>query len=173
MGKSCKVVVCGQGSVGKTAVLEQLLYANHVAGECMTAPAWHSHVLTPERYRFIWHRCGRFRDHGDTGGHLHRVSGNGPRHPRAGAVLRHARAARHSRVSAALLHFRRRLRARLQHRQQRVLQTRRGSEERHRPLPWQKRGLCVCCAQIAHHPFKSLGSIYIFLSYEQMLFQYH
>ncbi|KAK7167553.1 hypothetical protein R3I94_001824 [Phoxinus phoxinus] len=32
MGKSCKVVVCGQGSVGKTAVLEQLLYANHVAG---------------------------------------------------------------------------------------------------------------------------------------------
>ncbi|KAL0197966.1 hypothetical protein M9458_006506, partial [Cirrhinus mrigala] len=30
MGKSCKVVVCGQGSVGKTAVLEQLLYANHV-----------------------------------------------------------------------------------------------------------------------------------------------
>lgn len=33
MGKSCKVVVCGQGSVGKTAVLEQLLYANHAAGE--------------------------------------------------------------------------------------------------------------------------------------------
>ncbi|TRY59843.1 hypothetical protein DNTS_035264 [Danionella cerebrum] len=32
MGKSCKVVVCGQGSVGKTAVLEQLLYANHVIG---------------------------------------------------------------------------------------------------------------------------------------------
>ncbi|KAI2666376.1 NF-kappa-B inhibitor-interacting Ras 2 [Labeo rohita] len=32
MGKSCKVVVCGQGSVGKTAVLEQLLYANHVVG---------------------------------------------------------------------------------------------------------------------------------------------
>lgn len=32
MGKSCKVVVCGQSAVGKTAVLEQLLYANHVAG---------------------------------------------------------------------------------------------------------------------------------------------
>ncbi|XP_049600401.1 NF-kappa-B inhibitor-interacting Ras-like protein 2 isoform X1 [Syngnathus scovelli] len=32
MGKSCKVVVCGQAAVGKTAVLEQLLYANHVAG---------------------------------------------------------------------------------------------------------------------------------------------
>ncbi|KAK3520176.1 hypothetical protein QTP70_017949, partial [Hemibagrus guttatus] len=33
MGKSCKVVVCGQASVGKTAILEQLLYGNHVAGE--------------------------------------------------------------------------------------------------------------------------------------------
>lgn len=32
MGKSCKVVVCGQSAVGKTAVLEQLLYSNHVAG---------------------------------------------------------------------------------------------------------------------------------------------
>ncbi|XP_060757972.1 NF-kappa-B inhibitor-interacting Ras-like protein 2 [Neoarius graeffei] len=32
MGKSCKVVVCGQASVGKTAILEQLLYGNHVAG---------------------------------------------------------------------------------------------------------------------------------------------
>ncbi|KAJ8284391.1 hypothetical protein COCON_G00032410 [Conger conger] len=32
MGKSCKVVVCGLAAVGKTAVLEQLLYANHVVG---------------------------------------------------------------------------------------------------------------------------------------------
>ncbi|XP_023860768.1 LOW QUALITY PROTEIN: NF-kappa-B inhibitor-interacting Ras-like protein 2 [Salvelinus sp. IW2-2015] len=32
MGKSCKVVVCGLAAVGKTAVLEQLLYANHIAG---------------------------------------------------------------------------------------------------------------------------------------------
>lgn len=32
MGKSCKVVVCGQATVGKTAILEQLLYGNHVAG---------------------------------------------------------------------------------------------------------------------------------------------
>ncbi|XP_071027881.1 NF-kappa-B inhibitor-interacting Ras-like protein 2 isoform X2 [Oncorhynchus clarkii lewisi] len=31
MGKSCKVVVCGLAAVGKTAVLEQLLYANHIA----------------------------------------------------------------------------------------------------------------------------------------------
>ena len=33
MGKSCKVVVCGQASVGKTSILEQLLYGNHVVGE--------------------------------------------------------------------------------------------------------------------------------------------
>lgn len=34
MGKSCKVVVCGQAAVGKTAILEQLLYGNHVVGAC-------------------------------------------------------------------------------------------------------------------------------------------
>ncbi|KAL7826951.1 hypothetical protein AOLI_G00321600 [Acnodon oligacanthus] len=32
MGKGCKVVVCGLASVGKTAILEQLLYGNHNAG---------------------------------------------------------------------------------------------------------------------------------------------
>ncbi|KAG7251872.1 hypothetical protein CRUP_022231 [Coryphaenoides rupestris] len=32
MGKGCKVVVCGQASVGKTAILEQLLYGNHTVG---------------------------------------------------------------------------------------------------------------------------------------------
>ncbi|MBN3296480.1 NF-kappa-B inhibitor-interacting Ras-like protein 2 [Amia ocellicauda] len=32
MGKSCKVVVCGLSAVGKTAVLEHLLYANHIVG---------------------------------------------------------------------------------------------------------------------------------------------
>ncbi|XP_064421433.1 NF-kappa-B inhibitor-interacting Ras-like protein 2 [Latimeria chalumnae] len=32
MGKSCKVVVCGFSSVGKTAILEQVLYANHIVG---------------------------------------------------------------------------------------------------------------------------------------------
>ncbi|TWW65502.1 NF-kappa-B inhibitor-interacting [Takifugu flavidus] len=32
MGKGCKVVVCGQSAVGKTAILEQLLYGNHVVG---------------------------------------------------------------------------------------------------------------------------------------------
>lgn len=35
MGKSCKVVVCGQASVGKTSILEQLLYGNHVVGELL------------------------------------------------------------------------------------------------------------------------------------------
>ncbi|MCI4395457.1 hypothetical protein PGIGA_G00180690 [Pangasianodon gigas] len=32
MGKGCKVVVCGLASVGKTAILEQLLYGNHTVG---------------------------------------------------------------------------------------------------------------------------------------------
>lgn len=36
MGKGCKVVVCGQAAVGKTAILEQLLYGNHTVGEDWT-----------------------------------------------------------------------------------------------------------------------------------------
>ncbi|KAM9306894.1 NF-kappa-B inhibitor-interacting Ras-like protein 1 isoform 2-T2 [Pholidichthys leucotaenia] len=32
MGKGCKVVVCGQTAVGKTAIVEQLLYGNHSVG---------------------------------------------------------------------------------------------------------------------------------------------
>ncbi|KAG5265078.1 hypothetical protein AALO_G00261190 [Alosa alosa] len=32
MGKGCKVVVCGLASVGKTAILEHLLYGNHIVG---------------------------------------------------------------------------------------------------------------------------------------------
>ncbi|NP_001089825.1 NF-kappa-B inhibitor-interacting Ras-like protein 2 [Xenopus laevis] len=35
MGKSCKVVICGQHGVGKTSILEQLLYGNHVVGSDM------------------------------------------------------------------------------------------------------------------------------------------
>ncbi|XP_038610095.1 NF-kappa-B inhibitor-interacting Ras-like protein 2 [Tachyglossus aculeatus] len=35
MGKNCKVVVCGQAAVGKTSILEQLLYGNHVVGSEM------------------------------------------------------------------------------------------------------------------------------------------
>lgn len=33
MGKGYKVVVCGMASVGKTAILEQILYSNHIAGK--------------------------------------------------------------------------------------------------------------------------------------------
>ncbi|XP_007421750.1 NF-kappa-B inhibitor-interacting Ras-like protein 1 isoform X1 [Python bivittatus] len=33
MGKGFKVVVCGMSSVGKTAILEQVLYGNHSVGE--------------------------------------------------------------------------------------------------------------------------------------------
>lgn len=33
MGKGYKVAVCGMASVGKTAVLEQLLYGKHTVGE--------------------------------------------------------------------------------------------------------------------------------------------
>ncbi|XP_059757808.1 NF-kappa-B inhibitor-interacting Ras-like protein 1 [Balaenoptera ricei] len=38
MGKGCKVVVCGLLSVGKTAILEQLLYGSHAIGmeDCAT-----------------------------------------------------------------------------------------------------------------------------------------
>ena len=32
MGKSNKVLVCGSSGVGKTAILEQLLYGNHTVG---------------------------------------------------------------------------------------------------------------------------------------------
>jgi len=32
MGKTCKVVVCGQAAVGKTAILEQLINGDHVVG---------------------------------------------------------------------------------------------------------------------------------------------
>lgn len=49
MGKGCKVVVCGQAAVGKTAILEQLLYGNHSVGKHCTwiignaaAPAAHT-----------------------------------------------------------------------------------------------------------------------------------
>ncbi|CAN2389749.1 GTPase activity [Pristimantis euphronides] len=33
MGKGSRVVVCGLAAVGKTAILEQVLYGNHVAGQ--------------------------------------------------------------------------------------------------------------------------------------------
>ena len=45
MGKSCKVVVCGQASVGKTSILEQLLYGNHVVGECWGVGVGHGGMV--------------------------------------------------------------------------------------------------------------------------------
>ncbi|ELT87410.1 hypothetical protein CAPTEDRAFT_21196 [Capitella teleta] len=35
MGKNCKVVVCGQTAVGKTALLEQLIHGDHIVGQPM------------------------------------------------------------------------------------------------------------------------------------------
>ena len=32
MGKLSKVLVCGQVACGKTALLEQLIYGNHIVG---------------------------------------------------------------------------------------------------------------------------------------------
>ena len=32
MVKTCKVVICGQAAVGKTAILEQLINGDHVVG---------------------------------------------------------------------------------------------------------------------------------------------
>ena len=33
MGKTCRVVVCGTAGVGKTAVLEQVIYGTHRVGQ--------------------------------------------------------------------------------------------------------------------------------------------
>nr|XP_054774286.1 NF-kappa-B inhibitor-interacting Ras-like protein 2 [Lytechinus pictus] len=38
MGKTCKVVVCGSAGVGKTAVLEQVIYGTHRIGQETTCP---------------------------------------------------------------------------------------------------------------------------------------
>lgn len=69
MGKSCKVVVCGQYAVGKTAVLEQLLYSNHVAGMldlemCIACP-----TNTPASHAQSWH---------DASHRVHSMSGSEP-----------------------------------------------------------------------------------------------
>lgn len=44
MGKGYKVVVCGMASVGKTAILEQLLYGKHTVGE----------IFLPLFFFFFW-----------------------------------------------------------------------------------------------------------------------
>jgi len=35
MGKTCRVVICGQLATGKTSLIEQLIYGNHVIGSSM------------------------------------------------------------------------------------------------------------------------------------------
>ena len=44
MGKGCKVVVCGQAAVGKTAILEQLLYGNHSVGKRRSWEDWRQQI---------------------------------------------------------------------------------------------------------------------------------
>jgi len=47
MGKTCKVVVCGQAAVGKTAILEQLINGDHVVGSVSQKNStWHVVRLT-------------------------------------------------------------------------------------------------------------------------------
>jgi len=45
MGKTCKVVVCGQAAVGKTAILEQLINGDHVVGSVSVYLSLHKLVV--------------------------------------------------------------------------------------------------------------------------------
>ncbi|KAM9824260.1 NF-kappa-B inhibitor-interacting Ras-like protein 1 [Neosynchiropus ocellatus] len=53
MGKGCKVVVCGQTAVGKTAILEQLLYGNHDVGSESTETQEDVYVASVETDRGV------------------------------------------------------------------------------------------------------------------------
>uniref|UniRef100_A0A4W5RUM4 NFKB inhibitor interacting Ras-like 1 n=1 Tax=Hucho hucho TaxID=62062 RepID=A0A4W5RUM4_9TELE len=53
MGKGCKVVVCGFASVGKTAILEQLLYGNHAVGSESTETQEDVYVASVETDRGV------------------------------------------------------------------------------------------------------------------------
>ncbi|XP_068603604.1 NF-kappa-B inhibitor-interacting Ras-like protein 1, partial [Brachionichthys hirsutus] len=53
MGRGCKVVVCGQAAVGKTAVLEQLLYGNHRVGSGSTETQEDVYVASVETDRGV------------------------------------------------------------------------------------------------------------------------
>ncbi|TRY99030.1 hypothetical protein DNTS_024576 [Danionella cerebrum] len=53
MGKGCKVVVCGMASVGKTAILEQLLYNNHIIGSESTGTQEDIYVASVETERGV------------------------------------------------------------------------------------------------------------------------
>lgn len=128
MGKGCKVVVCGMASVGKTAILEQLLYGSHtVACEAVKAAC---EAVSGVR--------GRHERH--SGGHIRGICGDGPRREGAVTPLRHKRAARGAGVTQTLLLSGGRLRAGLQRRQPGVLQKSRALEEGDRQVQRQKRG---------------------------------
>ena len=52
MGKISKILLCGHPGVGKSAIIEQLLYGNHVVESvrldiCFTYPAVYSKALFP------------------------------------------------------------------------------------------------------------------------------
>ncbi|KAJ7991457.1 hypothetical protein DPEC_G00284060 [Dallia pectoralis] len=53
MGKGCKVVVCGLASVGKTAILEHLLYGNHAVGSDSTETQEDVYVASVETDRGV------------------------------------------------------------------------------------------------------------------------
>ena len=48
MGKTSKVVVCGQAAVGKTAILEQLINGDHVVGSVSQKLVPKTLARTPE-----------------------------------------------------------------------------------------------------------------------------
>ncbi|CAH1251242.1 NKIRAS2 [Branchiostoma lanceolatum] len=61
MGKTSKVVVCGQASSGKTAVLEQLIYGTHTAGSQLFATIEDIYVANIETDRGVREKI-RFYD---------------------------------------------------------------------------------------------------------------
>ena len=53
MGKTCKVVVCGPSATGKTALLEQLIYGNHIVG-AVSNPVFVTFCNTGARH-YLYH----------------------------------------------------------------------------------------------------------------------
>jgi len=66
MGKTCKVVVCGQAAVGKTAILEQLINGDHVVGsvsEKLIPRVSYRTGCSAYPVRDIFFQCSRQRGH--------------------------------------------------------------------------------------------------------------
>ncbi|XP_028316707.1 NF-kappa-B inhibitor-interacting Ras-like protein 1 [Gouania willdenowi] len=53
MGKGCKVVVCGHVAVGKTAIVEQLVYGNHIVGSASNESQEDVYVASVETERGV------------------------------------------------------------------------------------------------------------------------